>query len=92
MSRRDDLIEQTEGAAHDKHPVIKGTRTRVSAIAQLYEQLERETPAQRIQRALPHLSIPEIEAALEYWRTYPEEIAADIEADEAAHRSLTPQP
>jgi uncharacterized protein (DUF433 family) len=89
MSKKDKLIERRAGAAGYVRPVIKGTRTRVSAIAQLYEQMERESPAQRIQRALPYLEIEQIEAAIEYWRGHPEEIEADIERDNAAYQELT---
>jgi len=84
MTRKQKFIEHVAGAAGNIRPVVKGTRTRVSAIAQLHEQLQHETPAERIQYALPHLSIEEIEAALEYWRMHPEEIAEDIARDEAA--------
>ena len=89
MTRKQKFIEHTAGAAGHTRPVIKGTRTRVSAIAQLYEQLEQESPAERIQRALPYLEIEQIEAAIEYWRSHPEEIATDIERDNAAYEELT---
>jgi uncharacterized protein (DUF433 family) len=88
MSKKQKLIEHRAGASGYTRPVIKGTRTRVSAIAQLYEQLERESPAQRIQRALPYLEIDQIEEAIEYWRSHPEEIAEDIERDNAAYEEL----
>jgi uncharacterized protein (DUF433 family) len=64
-------------------PRIKGSRIRVSDIAFHYMQLEHETPAQRIQSVYPFLSIEEIEAAIEYWRDHPGEIAEEMASDEA---------
>ena len=88
MSKKEKLIEHMTGASGYMRPVIKGTRTRVSAIAQLYALMERESPAERIQRALPYLETEQIEAAIEYWRSHPDEIAADIARDEAAYEEL----
>jgi uncharacterized protein (DUF433 family) len=89
MAKKHELIDHRAGAAGYVRPMIKGTRTRVSAVAQLYELLQRETPAERIRRALPYLEIEQIEAAIEYWRNHPEEIEADIERDNAAYEELT---
>jgi uncharacterized protein (DUF433 family) len=83
------LIERVAGYSGHVRPVIKGTRIRVSDIAQEYQALEQETPAERIQRCFPHLDLEQIEAAIEYWRDHPEEIDADIENDEAALNHLT---
>ena len=88
MKKRE-LIEHRAGFAGYVRPYIKGSRIRVSDIARQYELLHQETPAERIQHAFPHLEIEQIEAAIDYWRTHPEEIAADIENDEAAFREFT---
>ena len=87
--KKPELIERVAGYSGYVRPVIKGTRIRVSDIAQEYQLLEQETLAERIQHSFPHLDIEQIEAAIEYWRGHPEEIAADIENDQAAYRDLT---
>ena len=67
-------------------PVIKATRIRISDIARLSRILELETLAERIQRALPSLSIDQIEAALAYWRDHPSEVEQEIERDETLYK------
>ena len=88
MSKKQKLIEHVAGASGEKMPRVKGTRVRVSDIAVRYQQLEHETPAERIQYSFPHLDIEEIEAAIEYWRSHPDEIAAEIAAEEALLEEL----
>jgi len=43
-----------------------------------------ELVAERIQQGLPHLTVEQIQAALDYWREHPEEIANEIAEDDAA--------
>ena len=61
---------------------INGTRVRVSDIARLYGLLQSETIAERIRRSLPHLTPPQIEDAIAYWRANQKEIDAEIEEEE----------
>jgi uncharacterized protein (DUF433 family) len=91
MAKTNKYIDHWAGAGGISMPHVKGTRTRVSTIVARYQQLHDETPAQRIQYSYPHLSIEEIEAALEYWRSHQDEIAAEIAADEAAFEVLKDQ-
>jgi uncharacterized protein (DUF433 family) len=77
-----DLIEHRSSAGRSS-PVIKGTRVRVAEIAQLYRLLSEEVVAERIQKALPHLTMEQIQAALAYWRNHPDEVQSEIETDEA---------
>src|SRR6266699_3716422 len=57
------------------------SRIRVSDIAQRYELIQQQSIAELIQDTLPSLSVEQINAALEYWRTHEKEIQAEIEAD-----------
>ena len=61
---------------------IAGTRVRVSDIARLHDVLQTEMIAERIQAALPHLTLPQITAALGYWRANKARIVQEIEEEE----------
>jgi uncharacterized protein (DUF433 family) len=61
-----------------KSAYITGTRVRVLDIAELHDLLSKESIDERIQRALPHLTLEQIQAALAYWREHREEITAEI--------------
>jgi uncharacterized protein (DUF433 family) len=91
MSRKQQLIEHTAGASGVAMPRIKGSRIRVSDIAFHYMQMESETPAERIQRVYPNLSIEQIEAAIEYWQSHPQEIAEEMAAERDALNDLKTQ-
>jgi uncharacterized protein (DUF433 family) len=88
MAKKHELIEHTAGFSGIAMPRIKGTRIRVSNIAFHYMEFEQATPADWIQRVYPQLSIEEIEAAIDYWREHPEEIAEEMASDEALFEEL----
>jgi uncharacterized protein (DUF433 family) len=83
----DKIIQHRKGTAGTS-AYVGNSRVRVSEIAQLYETLEFESVAARIQEAIPHLSEPEIIAALRYWQDHPDEIAREVERDKEALKSL----
>lgn len=64
------------------YPIISGTRTPVRAIVELYYDLH-PGDMDEVQDALQHLSRKEIEAALEYYRDYPELVDEDIARQKA---------
>ena len=57
-------------------PVIRGTRTPVRAIVELWRQ---GTVAEEICRHLPHLTLAQVFDALSYYSDHQEEINAHIE-------------
>jgi uncharacterized protein (DUF433 family) len=62
---------------------IKDSRIRVADIARLYRMIESQSIVERIQESLPSLTLEQIEAAVEYWRTHEEEIESFIEEEDA---------
>ena len=76
------LIEVRHGPG-GRSAFIKGTRVRVSDIAQREGLRNGMSAPEQICRALPHLTPEQVQAALEYWRTHPEDIQKEIEEEEA---------
>lgn len=83
MPKKHELIEHPPEPDGVPMPRIKGSRIRVSDIVGRYQQLEHETPEERIRYSYPFLTLEEIRAALDYWRAHPDEIAAEMASDEA---------
>jgi len=81
------VIQRREGASGPS-TYVGDSRVRVADIALMYEALQLELVAERIREAVPHLTEPEIIAAIRYWREHPEEIAQEIERDEDALKDL----
>jgi len=61
-------------------PVVKGTRTPVRAIVELWRQ---GIAPEEITRHLPHLTLAQIFAALSYYSDHQDEINAHIERNRA---------
>ncbi|HEX3723777.1 MAG TPA: DUF433 domain-containing protein [Nitrolancea sp.] len=75
-------IPHVQGGA----PVVKGTRTSVRSVV-LYLRTYADDRAE-VQRALPHLSEIEIDAALAFYRQNRTLIDADIERHERARQQI----
>lgn len=84
--KKSDLIGVKPGGTS---PAIAGTRVRVAHIAQMYERLKDEATIDYILRELPDLTDAQVAAAIEYWRSHPDEIRADIARDDEALEKLT---
>ena len=84
-------IEVRDGAG-GKSAYIAGTRVRVSDIARLYSLMEAELVAERVQRSLPHLSLPQIRAAVTYWREHPKEVNEEISLEQSILEKLSSKP
>jgi uncharacterized protein (DUF433 family) len=54
----------------------------------MFEMLRTELIVERINKALPDLTPEQINAALEYWKSHPQEIEAEIEEEEALYRKI----
>ena len=74
----DKLIEVRESAG-GKSAFIKGTRVRVADIARMCSLGE---TADEIQKALPHLSTRQVQAAIDYWRNHTGQIKAEIDEED----------
>jgi uncharacterized protein (DUF433 family) len=71
-----EIRESTGG----KSTFIKGSRVRVSDIARMVVLGEK---AEEIQAALPHLTMKQVSAAIEYWQTHKASIQREIEEEDA---------
>lgn len=80
--QRTHIITQTPGV-QGGYPIIAGTPTPVRAIVELYYDIH-PGDIDEVQDALQHLSREEIEAALEYYREYPDPVDEDIARQKAA--------
>ncbi len=80
--QRTHIITQIPGV-QGGYPIIAGTRTPVRAIIELYYHLH-PGEMNEVQDALQHLTQEEIEAALEYYREYPDLVDEDIARQKAA--------
>jgi uncharacterized protein (DUF433 family) len=83
----EDLIEVRHGAG-GKSAFIAGTRVRVSDIARLYSLTQEELITERIQRSLPHLSLPQVRAAIDYWRQNRRELDGEIAFEQSILEKL----
>ena len=68
-------------------PIIRGTRTPVRAIVELWRQA---VPPEEIPRHLPHLTLAQIFDALSYYSDHTSEINAHIERNHVAEELITP--
>jgi len=73
------------------YPIVAGTRTPVRAIVELYYELH-PGDMDQVQDALQHFSREEIEAALEYYRAYPDLVDEDIARQKAALEAFLSRP
>jgi len=85
---RHSLIERRSGPGGES-AYISGTRVRVSDIAGLYAVLGE---ALRIQEALPHLSQPQILAAIDYWHSHQTKVEAEVNEEELLLERLSSTP
>jgi uncharacterized protein (DUF433 family) len=67
---------------------LGSSRVRVSDIARRYDSTFDNVVAERIQQSLPHLTLPEIHAAIDYWRAHPDEIDSEIAEERASLESI----
>ena len=84
-------IETREGPGGSS-PYVGNSRVRVSDIARLYRLIESETIVERINYSLPHLTPAEIQDALDYWNTHPNEIENEIDEEERILSTLPTGP
>ncbi|MBS1811631.1 MAG: DUF433 domain-containing protein [Acidobacteria bacterium] len=68
-------------------PIIKGTRTPVRAIVEIWRL---GTPAEEIPKRLPHLKLAQVFSALSYYSDHQEEINAYIERNRVPDDLLDP--
>lgn len=80
--QRTKFITQIPGVVGG-YPIIVGTRTPVRTIVELYYEIY-PGDMDEVLDALQHLSREEIEAALEYYRDYPDLVDEDIARQKAA--------
>jgi uncharacterized protein (DUF433 family) len=76
----DDLILSGE-------PIIKGTRTPVRAIVEIYRM---GTAAEEIPNHLPHLTLAQVFDALSYYNDHQDEINAHIERNRIPDEKIDP--
>ena len=74
-----DTIVKTPGVCSGQ-PRIAGTRIKVKHVYTWVEQMHM-TPAQVV-AAYPHLTLAQVQAALAYYRSHPDEIQQDIANEE----------
>jgi len=67
-----------EPAILQGEPIIKGTRTPVRAIVELWRL---GTPPEEIPTHLPHRSLAQVFDALSYFSDHPDEVTSHIEAN-----------
>lgn len=70
-------------------PTIEGTRTSVRAII---EYLRLYGSKEQVLKALPHLTVDQLEAAIAYYEIHPEEIEAHIQAEVQLDQELDKDP
>jgi uncharacterized protein (DUF433 family) len=80
-----EAITRTPGVQGGE-PCVAGTRTPVRSIAILYYEIYQDRF--EVQRALPHLTLEQIDTALTYYLDHKAEIDALIEGHERALREL----
>lgn len=68
-------------------PIIKGTRTPVRAIVEIWR---RGTPAEEIPQGLPHLTLAQVFAALSYYSDHQDEINDYIRRNRVPEELLDP--
>ena len=68
-------------------PIIKGTRTPVRAIVEIWRA---GTPPELIPHGLPHLSLAQVFAALSYYSDHQDEITTYIERNRIPDDKLFP--
>lgn len=68
-------------------PIIKGTRTSVRAIVEVWRL---GTPAEEIPKRLPHLTLAQVFSALSYYSDHQDEINAYIERNRVPEDLLDP--
>ena len=68
-------------------PIIRGTRTPVRAIVELWRQA---VAPEEIPRHLPHLTLAQVFDALSYYSDHPSEINAHIERNRVPEDLITP--
>lgn len=73
------------------YPCIKGTRTPVRTIVELYRDIY-PGDLEEIMRALPHLTREQIDAALRYYKDCPEPVDEDIRTNEEAIKRIITVP
>lgn len=70
-------------------PIIKGTRTPVRAVVELWRQ---GVSPEEITEHLPHLTLAQIFAALSYYSDHTSDINAHIEHNRIPEELLAPEP
>ena len=86
MTTQHPMITCTPGI-QGGYPCIKGTRTPVRTIVELYRDIY-PGDFDEILGALPHLTHEQVDAALRYYKECPELVDEDIERQEAAIEAI----
>lgn len=87
--RRCPGIVFTEGPA-GRRATVAGTGIDVWEVARVFKSCNNDFEA--LSRALPHLSRPQLEASLYYYRSYPKEIASRLGEEKVAYTDLSSRP
>jgi uncharacterized protein (DUF433 family) len=96
QKRTNKYVEMRAGASGIPLPRIKGSRIRVSHLAQHYTDVTGEgmTHDQAIDdmvRAYPTLTRAEVKGGIEYWRAHEEDIEREMKEDELVDLALEAQ-
>jgi uncharacterized protein (DUF433 family) len=87
MNTTEHLYVVRDPAILSGEPIIKGTRTPVRAIVELWRM---GTPPEEIPTHLPHLTLAQVFDALSYFSDHPAEITAQIERNHIPDDKLDP--
>ena len=69
------------------YPRIAGTRTPVSTIVKLYDEVY-PGDLDEVHRSLPHLTLEQIQAALRYYEECPKLVDEDIDRHKKAYKEI----
>ena len=86
MTKQHPMITCTPGV-QGGYPCIKGTRTPVRTIVELYRDIY-PGDLDEVLRALPHLTREQVDAALHYYKECPELVDEDIRTNEEAIKRI----
>lgn len=85
---RSAAIEIRAGAGGQSAYVGK-TRIRVADIARMYSLIQDEIIVSRILKAHPHLTLPQLVAAIDYWRSHQTEVEGEVKEEESILEGLS---
>lgn len=87
MAPTEHLYIVTDNKILNGEPIIKGTRTPVRAIVEIWRM---GLPAEEIPKRLPHLALAQVFDALSYYSDHQDEINAHIERNRVPEELIDP--